>query len=176
MPTATGKRGYRIDKIEAEDVDASPKTVGDIYIDAFHSMRLGSTNGSTYGAVSYIYIPLAISGYSTLSVKWNINGGAGYDQNINFRIYGNNDGATFDGEHLWGEIARGVLPSGTVGALGFGNGDESHDPALAFAGNFTAGRYHKINIADVPYVLLYLSETTPSTGQFDNFTFIRRAL
>jgi len=174
MPTASGRRGYKIDRIVAADVNAATVTVGDIYFTDFRSYLIGSTNGSTYNTTSRIFIPLSTAGYKTLSFKFQID--VAHDQAITMNIISNDNATVFSTSTLGGIVGRFVVPVSIASYYGIG-APSVQTPTIAYGGNLNSSRYHDLAIEDMPYVVIDLvTGSAPTAGTFDNFVFVRRSL
>lgn len=70
----------------AGDINEGPnKTIDDIVFSNFHSFKLGSTDGASYGTLSTVQIPIAAAFYTGVLIGIRTGGGF-FNRNITFRI------------------------------------------------------------------------------------------
>lgn len=93
---------YTLNTIVPADINAASKLVDDIIFTSFHSLKLGSTDGATYGTSSRIDIPMSIYGFKNL-VVFVANGATTHDQALTVKIY------LTDGNNLFGLVGEFIL-------------------------------------------------------------------
>jgi hypothetical protein len=158
---------WLITQVNAANVNSDSYTEDGISFIDFHSLKLGSTNGSTYGTGSFILIPMAVSGWRTLWLR--VRSGATFmDQTITMAMYESITSQAFN--NRGGKLLDIDFSASTDRLCSFGNGVVGQDGVTGGATVAANAYYRVVPSEGVEYITITFSGTAPSTGAFDNFT------